>query len=82
MREDADALLEKLGIRSRDTTPAPSRTNEGQTSTGHSRRTPALTVVTLQTTSIPCKESVTYNKETQTAAGGSERECELFYPIF
>ena len=41
------------------------------------RKQPTLSIVSLQTTTIPPKESVTYNKETQTAAASErERDCE------
>jgi hypothetical protein len=81
-RNEADHLLESLGIStsSRDSTPAPRSDRLTETSVSSPkivRKAPTLTMVSLQSTTIPPKESVTYNKETQTATGSErERDCE------
>lgn len=83
-RNEADHLLESLGISTgRDSTPAPrgDRLTESSVSSPKNvRKAPTLSVVSLQSTTIPPKESVTYNKETQTAAGNEPvRDCEYYY---
>lgn len=87
---DADSLIESLGIKIPSESSGPARVTR-ETSTKNDtnsfpvitrRPKPNLNVVSLQTTSIPPKESVTYNKETQTQSSGSERECKLSYLFF
>ncbi|XP_063227692.1 cytoplasmic dynein 1 intermediate chain isoform X5 [Bacillus rossius redtenbacheri] len=61
---------------SSNNTPDTSLVSTGQqgSAAGSKRRLPQLSVVTVQSTSIPPKEMVSYTKQTQTATSGHERD--------
>lgn len=46
------------------------------------RRLPTLSVVAVQATNIPPKETVVYTKQTQTATSGHDRDGEYFIHFF
>ncbi|XP_063227712.1 cytoplasmic dynein 1 intermediate chain isoform X23 [Bacillus rossius redtenbacheri] len=62
---------------SSNNTPDTSLVSTGQqgSAAGSKRRLPQLSVVTVQSTSIPPKEMVSYTKQTQTATSGHERDA-------
>ncbi|XP_063227711.1 cytoplasmic dynein 1 intermediate chain isoform X22 [Bacillus rossius redtenbacheri] len=65
---------------SSNNTPDTSLVSTGQqgSAAGSKRRLPQLSVVTVQSTSIPPKEMVSYTKQTQTATSGHERDVLTF----